>query len=542
MVIWRKLKAESWLLSRISPGYKLEEKYMSALPSKSLRYFVAVAATAVVFTARYLLKSALGDVAPLVMFTLSVTISAWYGGLGPGLLATALSLLLGDYFFIAESVAERIEEVIFLGIGASISILSQARLTLLAKRQQLLASEQDARRAAEDANRLKDEFLSTVSHELRTPLTAINGWALMLRAGRLDAEQSARALETIVRSARSQNQLINDLLDVSRIISGKMRLDIVPLKLGSVIKAAVEVVLPAAEAKGIHLSMLLDPAAETLSGDSERLQQVVWNLLSNAIKFAPNGGRVAVRLERVNSHVEIAVADNGQGIKPEFLPYVFDRFRQEDGGTSRQQSGLGLGLAIVRHIVELHGGTVHAASEGLGKGATFTVTLPVAPPARAASPDELRDEAAGWRLTTQNPPSLSGVRVLIVDDEADARELVTMMLAQGGAVVRTAVSAPEALAACDEWRPDILIADIGMPGEDGYTLMKKLRARESERGGHIPAIALTAYGRREDRLRALSVGYESHVPKPVEPVELLAVVASLTSRTGKDEGFTGDPS
>src|SRR5215813_10681704 len=479
MVIWRKLKAESWLLSRISPGYKLEEKYMSALPSKSLRYFVAVAATAVVFTARYLLKSALGDVAPLVMFTLSVTISAWYGGLGPGLLATALSLLLGDYFFIAESVAERIEEVIFLGIGASISILSQARLTLLAKRQQILASERDARRAAEDANRLKDEFLCTVSHELRTPLTAINGWAQMLCAGRLNAAQSARALETIVRSARSQNQLINDLLDVSRIVTGKMRLDIAPLKLGSVIKAAVEAVRPAAEAKGIHLSMLLDPAAETLSGDSERLQQVVWNLLSNAIKFAPTGGRVEVRLERVNSHVEIAVADNGQGIKPEFLPYVFDRFRQEDGGTSRQQSGLGLGLAIVRHIVELHGGTVHAASEGLGKGATFTVALPTAAP-RAAPPDEAPEKSIGLTLTPEYPPSLVGVRVLFVDDEADARELIPMMLAQGGAEVRTAVTASEALAACEEWRPDILISDIGMPGEDGYMLVKKLRERESE--------------------------------------------------------------
>src|SRR5215813_12115680 len=543
MVIWRNHKVGSLLLSRISPGYKLSKGYMSATPSKSLRYFVAVAATAVAFTARFLLKSAFDDFAPLLMFTLSIVVSAWYGGLGPGLLATALSLLLGDYFFLeplysfyAKNFAERIELLFFLGIGISISVLSQARLSLEAKRQQLLAREQDARRAAEDANRLKDEFLSTVSHELRTPLTAINGWAQMLCAGRLNAAQSARALETIVRSARSQNQLINDLLDVSRIISGKMRLDIAPLKLGSVIKAAVEAVRPAAEAKGIHLSMLLDPAAETLSGDAERLQQVVWNLLSNAIKFAPKGGRVEVKLERVNSCVEIAVADNGKGIKPEFLPHVFDRFRQEDSGVSRQQGGLGLGLSIVRQIVELHDGTVRAASEGLGKGATFTVTLPVAS-ARAASPDESREEAAGWRLIPQNSPSLAGVRVLFVDDEADARELVTIMLGEGGAEVRTSVSAAEALAACDEWRPDVLISDIGMPGEDGYVLMKKLRARESERGGHIPAIALTAYGRREDRLRALSVGYEYHVPKPVEPEELLAAVASLTDRTGKDEDF-----
>jgi signal transduction histidine kinase/CheY-like chemotaxis protein len=546
MAIWQKLKTESWLLSRISSGYRLDEKHMSALSSKSSQYFVAIAATAVALTARFLLEPALGNVAPLLVFTLSVVVASWYGGLGPGLLATALSLLLGDYFFIAASAAERIEETLFLGIGISISILSQARLSLLEKRQQLLASEQDARRTAEDAgrraedaNRLKDEFLSTVSHELRTPLTAINGWALMLREGRLDAVQSARALETIVRSAKSQNQLINDLLDVSRIISGKMRLDIASLKLDSVIEAAVDTVRPAAEAKRIHLSALLDPAAETVSGDAERLQQVVWNLLSNAVKYAPEGGRVEVRLERADSHVEIVVADNGQGIKPEFLPYVFERFRQEDGGTNRQQGGLGLGLAIVRHIVEMHGGTARVASEGLGKGATFTVALPTAR-GGAVSPEELPDKAADGRLAPENPPSLAGLHVLFVDDDADARLLITVMLTHGGAEVRTAVSAPEALAACDEWRPDILISDIGMPGEDGYVLMKKLRARESERGGHIPAIALTAYGRQEDHLRALSVGYEYYIPKPVDPAELLTVVASLTNRTGKNEEFTRD--
>jgi signal transduction histidine kinase/CheY-like chemotaxis protein len=513
---------------------------MSALPSKSLRYFVAIAATAVAFTARFMLEPALGDIAQFLLFTLSVVVAAWHGGLGPGLLATALSMFLVEYFFIepfyslhAKNPAERIEVLLFLFTGASISALSQARLSAEAKRQQLLASEQDARRAAEDANRLKDEFLSTVSHELRTPLTAINGWALMLRSGRLDAVQSARALETIVRSAKAQNQLINDLLDVSRIVAGKMRLDVGPVKLGSVIKAAIETVRPAAEAKGIRLSALLDPA-DTMSGDAERLQQVVWNLLSNAVKFAPNGGRVEIRLERADSHIEIVVADNGQGIKPEFLPHVFERFRQEDSGTNRQQGGLGLGLAIVRHIVEQHGGTVRVASEGLGKGATFTVALPIAH-GRAVSPAESRDNASGGRLAPINPPSLAGARALFVDDEAEARELITMMLAERGAEVRTAVSATEALAACDEWRPDILIADIGMPGEDGYTLMKKLRDREKLLGGHIPAIALTAYARREDRLRALSAGYECHVSKPVEPVELLAAVASLVNRTGKDE-------
>jgi signal transduction histidine kinase/ActR/RegA family two-component response regulator len=502
---------------------------MSALPSKLLRYLVAIMATAVAFAARFLLKSALGDVAPLLMFTLSVMVAAWYGGLGPGLLATALSLLLGDYYFIAESAAERIEEALFLGIGISISILSQARLSLLAKRQQLLGSEQDARRSAEVANRLKDEFLCTVSHELRTPLTAINGWALMMRSGRLDAAHSDRAIENIVRSARAQNQLIDDLLDVSRIITGRVRLNVSPLKLGSVIASAVETIRPTAEAKGIRLSAQLDSTAEAMSGDAERLQQVVWNLLSNAVKFTPDGGRVEVRLKRANSRVEIVVADNGQGIKPEFLPYVFERFRQEDSGANRQHGGLGLGLAIVRHIVELHGGTVRAASEGLGKGATFTVALPIAAALPVLS-EELRDKAPGGIFAPENAPSLAGVRALFVDDEADARELITMMLAESGAEVRTAVSAQEALASCDEWRPDVLISDIGMPGEDGYSLVKKLRVWESERGGHIPAVALTAYGRREDRLRALSAGYECHIPKPVEPAELLAVVASLTNR------------
>ena len=560
MAIRLKLKAESWLLSRISSGYRLEEKHMSALPSKSSQYFLAVAATAVAFAARFLLESALGNVAPLLVFTLSVVVASWYGGLGPGLSATTLGALLGDYFFIepiysfySKDFAERIELFLFLGIGISISILSQARLSLLEKRQQLLASEQDsriaaedarraaedARRRAEDANRFKDEFLSTVSHELRTPLNAINGWALMLRAGRLDAAQSARALETIVRSAKSQNQLIGDLLDVSRIISGKMRLDIAPLKLDSVIESAVETVRPAVEAKGIHLSALLDPAAEAVSGDAERLQQVVCNLLSNAVKFAPNGGRVEVRLERADSHVEIVVADNGQGIKPEFLPYVFERFRQEDAGTNRQQGGLGLGLAIVRHIVEMHGGTARVASEGLGKGATFTVALPIAS-ARTVAPAESRGKAADGRLGPENPVSLAGLHVLFVDDDADARCLIHMILTKGGAEVRTAVSATEALAACDEWRPEVLISDIGMPGEDGYTLMRKLRARESERGEHIPAIALTAYGRGEDRLRALSVGYEYHIPNPVDPAELLTIVASLTNRTGKDDEFKGN--
>jgi signal transduction histidine kinase len=383
-----------------------------------LRYFVAIAATAVVFTARFLLEPALGDVAQFLLFILSVVVAAWHGGFGPGLLATTLGVVLTDYFFVdplysfqAKDPEERFDLFLFLCTGVSISVLSHARKSAEAKSQQLLASERDARSAAEDASRLKDEFLSTVSHELRTPLTAINGWAMMLRSGRLDGAQSDHAIETIARNAKAQNQIIDDLLDVSRIITGKLRLDVAPLHLVPVIEAAIDTVRPAAEAKGIQLDALLDPTAGAVSGDAERLQQVVWNLLSNAVKFAPNGGRVEVKLERADSHVEIVVADNGHGIKPEFLPYVFEHFRQEDSGTNRQHGGLGLGLAIVRHIVEQHGGTVQAASDGLDKGATFTVALPTAPVC-GASPDGAR--GADERMANENSPSPAGARAVSV--------------------------------------------------------------------------------------------------------------------------------
>jgi len=399
------------------------------------------------------------------------------------------------------------------------------------ERARLLESEREARRQAEEASRLKDEFLATVSHELRTPLNSISGWAGLLRGGAVSVEQTERALETIERSARSQNQLINDLLDVSRIITGKMRLDVGPVRLGSVIEAAVESVRPSAEAKEIRLSALLDPAGDMVSGDAERLKQVVWNLLSNAIKFTQKGGRVQVRLERVDSHAEITVADNGQGIKPEFLPHVFDRFRQEEGGTGHQHGGLGLGLAIVRHLVELHGGAVRVDRAGLNQGATFTVALPIIP-VRMAEPNGKREAGSDRAAPLKKLPSIGGARVLLVDDDADGRELVEAMLAKGGAETRTAGSAAEALAMLDEWRPDALISDIGMPGEDGYVLIEKLRARERERGERrLMAIALTAYARFEDRLRALSAGYQSHVSKPVETAELLTVVASLLNRT-----------
>lgn len=393
------------------------------------------------------------------------------------------------------------------------------------------------RRQAEElsrANRLKDEFLATVSHELRTPLNAMLGWATMLRSRQLDDVTMNRALETIERNARAQNQLINDLLDVSRIITGKLRLDVRPVVLVSVIEAAIDSIRPAAEAKDIRVQSLLDPAAGPISGDPDRLQQVFWNLLSNAVKFTPKGGRVQIRLERINSHVEVTVSDTGQGISPEFLPYVFERLQQADSTTTRAHGGLGLGLAIVRHLVELHGGYVRAASAGEGKGATFMVNLPIT--IFRPEPTDIKrvHPVAGDTVPLTQGPRLDGVKTLIVDDEADARELLSILLRQRGAEVMTATSAAEALAIISEstpdQRPDILVSDIGMPDQDGYMLIRQIRALAPEQGGRIPAIALTAYARTEDRIRALSSGFQSHVPKPVEPVEFVTVVANLINR------------
>jgi len=392
----------------------------------------------------------------------------------------------------------------------------------------------EQRRTAEElreANRLKDEFLATVSHELRTPLTAVLGWAYLLRSEQLDEKAAAGALETIERNARSQAQLIDDLLDVSRIITGKLRLDVRQVDPGSFIESAIESLRPAAEAKGVRVQKVMDTGVNTIAGDAARLQQVVWNLLSNAIKFTPKGGRVQVRLERVNSHIEIVVIDTGAGIPAEFLPHVFDRFRQADQSTTRNYGGLGLGLAIVRHLVELHGGTVHAESPGEGHGATFTVKLPVIPIYNRDDLAERAHPAARETLPSFGcPERLDGVKVLVIDDEADARELLRVGLGQCGAEVTTAGSAREALEAVKEARPDVLISDIGMPEEDGYALIKQIRALTAKAGGKIPAIALTAYARTEDRLQALRAGYQMHVTKPVEITELVAVVASLVQR------------
>ena len=397
------------------------------------------------------------------------------------------------------------------------------------ERNRLLAREREAREQAESANQAKDDFLATVSHELRTPLTPILSWAGMLRRRTLDAPTTARALEAIERNARVQKQLVEDLLDISRIITGRMRLDVRPVELAPVVQAAIEAVSPAAEARSVRLETALDPDASVVVGDADRLQQVAWNLLSNAIKFTPEGGRVDVRLARRGAHVELSVADTGRGIAAELLPHVFERFWQADATSTRRHGGLGLGLAIVRHLVELHGGSVAVESAGEGRGTTFRVTLPrLAARAGDAAAERAEPEGGGDAVAY---PRLEGLRVLVVDDEPDTAEMLRTLLAECGAEVRMALSAAEALRIVDGWTPSVLLSDIAMPDQDGYALIERIRALDPARGGRVPAIALTAYARNEDRVKATAAGFQVHLPKPVEPAELLAAVARLAARS-----------
>jgi len=388
---------------------------------------------------------------------------------------------------------------------------------------------------SQQANRLKDDFLATLSHELRSPLNAMLGWLTLLRTRKFDEAAKTRALETIERNARTQAQLVEDILDVSRIIRGQLRLNVRPVALVPVIESALDTVRPAADAKSIRLQSVLDPAAGPVSGDSDRLQQIIWNLLTNAVKFTPKGGRVQICLERINSHVEITVTDTGQGISAEFLPYVFDRFRQADGSITRSYNGLGLGLAIVRHLVELHGGTVHAESAGKGLGARFTVKLPLMAVTTKDSEHERVHPTVGGRVSFENSPSLKGLRILVVDDEADARELLIQILKESGVEVVAVATAEEAIRVLTEQasRLDVLVSDIGMPNQDGYSLLRRVRSLPPEMGGQIPAVALTAYARTEDRRAAFLAGFQSHLAKPVELAELIAVIANLTGRTGQ---------
>jgi PAS domain S-box-containing protein len=447
--------------------------------------------------------------------------------------------VLGGLFFghPEPAVFTERDEIIVSGLASQAAIaMDNARLyetakTARAQAEQAAAENGRLYKQAEESSRLKEEFLATISHELRTPLSAILGWARMLRLGQLSPENSAKALDTIERNARAQAQLVDDLLDVSRIITGKLRMDVRPSEPKSFIDAAVEAVQPAADAKGVRVQKVLDTGPISIPGDPVRLQQVVWNLLSNAIKFTPRGGRVQIRSERVNSHLEIVVSDTGQGISADFLPHVFDRFRQADQKTSRQHGGMGLGLAIVRHLVEMHGGTVRAHSDGEGKGATFTVMLPISPVYQVdSSGGRVHPGARDLMPPDDITDRLDGLRILVVDDEVDTRELLRQGLEYCGAKTKVVGTAAEAIEALMSFVPDILISDIGMPGTDGYDLIKQVRALPSHRGAKVPAIALTAYTRIEDRLQALRAGYDMHVPKPVELAELCAVAASVARR------------
>ena len=406
----------------------------------------------------------------------------------------------------------------------------------------LLAREQAARKEAETANRAKDEFLATVSHEVRTPLNAISGWIQIVRKKDVDPDVLAHGLEVIERNVKIQTKIIEDILDVSRIITGKFSLAVRPVELAPIIEGALDSMRLAADAKGIKISCALDPNTGPVLGDPGRLQQIVWNLVSNAIKFTPTGGEVDVRLALVESHAEIKVRDSGKGITAEFLPYVFERFRQADNTSARQHSGLGLGLAIVRHLVEMHGGAVQATSDGEGRGATFTVRLPVivvrdvkAPPQTA---NHLVVSGAEAFTDVSDPaldiiPHLGGLRVLVVDDDADAREMLEVVLVQFGAEVKASASAQEALEILEQWEPDVLVSDVGMPNEDGYSLIHRIRALDPARGGLTPAIALTGYSRPDDRSQLLAAGYQVYLSKPVDLAQLIDAILSLPGRVNE---------
>jgi signal transduction histidine kinase/ActR/RegA family two-component response regulator len=395
-----------------------------------------------------------------------------------------------------------------------------------------LAREQTARAEAEANARAKDEFLAIVSHELRTPLSAMLGWAEVLRSRRPGDPIYERALQTIERNAELQSKLIEDLLDTTRILSGKLSIEAQPLYLDEILEESLDVVRPTAETKEIGLLVTFDSAPGLILGDANRLQQVFWNLLSNAIKFTEPGGRVEARLERGSAEARIIVSDTGKGITPDFLPYVFDPFRQADSSSARRQGGLGLGLALAKRLVEMHGGGIKAESAGEGKGATFTVTLPTLSESRAVS--EMNTLELSGPLETNDQPNLAGLRILVVDDDGDARDLLAIRLQQYGADVITSASAEAALEALTRQnpRPDLIVSDIAMPGEDGYNLIRRVRAMEPEQGGRIPAIALTAYSRTKDRVQALAAGFQMHMPKPVNAAELAIAITSIIGRFG----------
>jgi signal transduction histidine kinase/ActR/RegA family two-component response regulator len=436
--------------------------------------------------------------------------------------------VLGIIEFFSRETREPDDELlnVVTGIGRQIGQFIE-RTRAERELELLLSREQVARADAEKANRLKDEFLATLSHELRTPLNAVIGWSRMLRTGRLDKPSSVHALEVIERNAWAQQQIIEDILDVSRVVTGKLQLHLGPVRINSVIEAALDAVRPALQAKEIRVETAIDDDLRIISGDADRLQQVVWNLLSNAAKYTPNGGCVEIRVSQRNGQTEISVTDSGAGIEPEFLPHVFERFRQADGSTTRTHGGLGLGLAIVRHLVELHGGTISAENRKDEKsGAIFTVELPL--PSGELKFENL-PEFSAHQESHYGPTTFEGLHILVVDDDVDTLDLITIELTQHGANVKAVNSGAEALEAFRDNNFDVLIADIGMPGIDGYELIRQIRRSETS-ATRIPAVALTAYARVQDRMRAVIAGYNTHAAKPIETNELLTVVASLAGR------------
>lgn len=431
--------------------------------------------------------------------------------------------------FFSPEIREPDDELLKMvaGIGAQIGQFTERRRAE-EERGDLYKRETAARAEAEKANRLKDEFLATLSHELRTPLNAVIGWSRMLASGRLDRDSSSHALEVIERNAWAQKQIIEDILDVSRVITGKLYLNLNPVDLVTVVDAALDAVRPAIEAKEIKIETTIDANLKMISGDPDRLQQVIWNLLSNAAKFTPNGGRVEISVSQTTAHVQIQVKDSGPGIDPKFLPHVFERFRQADGSTTRTHGGLGLGLAIVRHLVELHGGTITVENREDCHGAIFTIQLPL--PSGELSQETLARAASVFREAQSEALSLEGLRILVVDDEMDALDLIGVELAQHGAKVTSVGNAADALTALEQSEFDLLISDIGMPDTDGYDLIRQVRKQEEGTSQKIPAVALTAYARIQDRMQAIMAGFSTHIAKPVEVNELVTVVASLAGR------------
>jgi signal transduction histidine kinase len=492
-----------------------------------LRFGIAFGAVAIVFLLDYLFGALIDDGSHFLLLGTAVMTTAWMAGTGPALAATVAGAVLGAAVPrdpVIDGRATETHLALFVVQGLLLTALVSELRRARSVAEQQAHDAQEARRESESANRLKDEFLATISHELRTPLNAVLGWLHLLRTGKLDAATADRGLETVERNVRLQAQLTGDLLDVSKVLTGTLRLDCRPVSLADVVKQAVLAAMPAAQAKGVQISSSIPDGSVPVLGDATRLRQIAWHLLANAIKFTARGGAVRVALEAGREHAALSVVDSGPGIDPQFLPRIFDRFTQEDPSPTRAAGGLGVGLSLIRDLVELHGGEIRASNrEGEG-GAVFTVTLPI----QGVTPERVSSVAMDYaRLAA---PPLDGVRVLVLDSDADGRELLRTVLQQRGALVRTAESIGEALEALEAWRPDVLVSDSGSPEHDTYALVGKVPTLEPARGGRIPAAALTSAARSDQQVREMLEPAQRDLPKPVEPAVLTAEIASLTGR------------